>query len=36
MKSGIDGKPVAARNMHDGNIYLDVKLLADKYIEKAW
>lgn len=36
MKSKLDGQPVAARNMHDGNIYLDVQLLADKYREKAW
>lgn len=36
MKSEIDGQPVAARNMHNGNIYLDVQLLADKYIEKDW
>jgi hypothetical protein len=36
MVSRIDNKPVAARNTHDGNIYLDIQLLSDKYREKAW
>lgn len=31
-----DGKPVAARNTHDGNIYIDESLMRQKFAEQAW
>lgn len=34
--SNKDGKPVAIRNTHDGNIYVDETLMQQKFQEKAW
>lgn len=34
--SNKDGNPVAARNTHDGNIYIDESLMRQKFAEQAW